>query len=183
MSDSLKPISLAVLVILLISFPTISTEWARMTAELVDEEDDPHFGLPDIWDGKQVVCIHFPEAEAPEDFDHGRTHIDYDGAEFMSDDEWNETGACIGGFSGHSDGWSLLNAAVNSTGDTFQLNTTQYSFGLMVDSIAGVDPSQMSGNFSDAYWSLYHNGALSMIGITELELDSDSVITWRVDTW
>ena len=58
-----------------------------------------------------------------------------------------------------------------------------YSFGLMVDSIAGVDPSQMSGNFSGAYWSLYHNGALSMIGIIELELDSDSVITWRVDTW
>ena len=118
-----------------------------MTAELVVEEDDPHFGLPDIWDGQQVVCIHFPEAEAPEDFDHGRTHIDYDG------------------------------------GDTFQLNITQYSFGLMVDSIAGVDPSQMAGNFSGAYWSLYHNGALSMIGIIELELDSDSVITWRVDTW
>jgi len=182
-SDSLKPISLAVLVILLISFPTISTKWARMTAELVDEGDNPHFGLPDNWDGKQVVCIHFPEADAPEDFDHGRTHIDYDGTEFMSDDEWNETGACIGGFSGHDSGWSLLNAAVNSTGATFQLNTTQYSFGLMVDSIAGVDPSQMSGNFSGAYWSLYHNGALSMIGITELELDSDSVITWRVDTW
>ena len=101
----------------------------------------------------------------------------------MSDDEWNETGACTGGFSGHDYGWSLLNAAVNSTGDTFQLNTTQYSFGLMVDSIAGVDPSQMAGNFSGAYWALFHNGVLSMIGITELELDSDSVITWRVDTW
>ena len=101
----------------------------------------------------------------------------------MSDVEWNETGACIGGFSGHDNGWSLLNAAINSTGDTFLLNITQYSLGLMVDSIAGVDPSQMPGNFSGAYWSLYHNGALSMIGITELELDSDSVITWRVDTW
>ena len=183
MSDSLKPISLGILVLLLVSFPKISTEWARMTAELVDEEDDPHFGLPDIWDGQQVVCIHSPEAEAPEDFDQGRIHIDYDGTEFMSDVEWNETGACIGGFSDHDNGWSLLNAAINSTGDTFLLNITQYSFGLMVDSIAGVDPSQMSGNFSGAYWSLYHNGALSMIGITELELDSDSVITWRVDTW
>ena len=59
-----------------------------MTAELVVEEDDPHFGLPDIWDGQQVVCIHFPEAEAPEDFDRGRTHIDYDGTEFMSDAEF-----------------------------------------------------------------------------------------------
>ena len=154
-----------------------------MSAELVQEDDDPHYGLPDIWDGKQVVCIHYPEDEAPEDYNQGRTHIDYDGTEFMSDDEWNETGACIGGFSGHDYGWSLLNAAVNSAGDAFQLNTTQYSFGLMVDSIAGVDPSQMSGNFSGAYWSLYHNGALSMSGITELELDSDSVITWRVDTW
>jgi len=41
----------------------------------------------------------------------------------------------------------------------------------------------MTGDFGGAYWSLYHNGGLSMVGITDLELDSDSVITWRVDTW
>ena len=51
MSDSLKAMSLGLLILLLISFPTISTEWARITAELIEEEDDPHYGLPDIWDG------------------------------------------------------------------------------------------------------------------------------------
>ena len=183
MSDSLKAMSLGLLILLLISFPTISTEWARMTAELVEEEDDPHYGLPDIWDGKQVVCIHFPQTEAPDGYEQGRKHIDFDGSEFMSDGEWNESGVCIGGFSGHDSAWSLMNTAVTSTNDAFALNTTQYTFGIMVNSIAGVDPSQMSGNFSGAYWSLYHNGALSMVGVTELELDSDSVITWRVDTW
>ena len=72
-------------------------------------------------------------------------HIDFDGSEFMSDEEWNESGACIGGFSGHDSAWSLMNTAVNATDDAFALNTTQYTFGMMVNSIAGVDPSQMSG--------------------------------------
>ena len=44
-----------------------------MTAELIEEEDDPHYGLPDIWDGKQVVCIHFPQSEAPDGYEQGRT--------------------------------------------------------------------------------------------------------------
>ena len=109
MSDSLKAMSLGLLILLLISFPTISTEWARMTAELIEEEDDPHYGLPDIWDGKQVVCIHFPQTEAPDGYEQGRKHIDFDGSEFMSDGGWNESGACIGGFSGHDSAWSLMN--------------------------------------------------------------------------
>ena len=86
-----------------------------MTAELIEEEDDPHYGLPDIWDGKQVVCIHFPQAEAPDGYEQGRKHIDFDGSEFMGDEEWNESGACIGGFSGHDSAWSLMKFA-NSRG-------------------------------------------------------------------
>ena len=122
MSASLKAMSLGLLILLLISFPTISTEWARMTAELIEEEDNPHYGLPDIWDGKQVVCIHFPQTEAPDGYEQGRKHIDFDGSEFMSDGGWNESGACIGGFSGHDSAWSLMNTAVNATDDSFALN-------------------------------------------------------------
>lgn len=181
--NRLKALSVAWVVFLLLTFSTIATEWARMTAVLVNQEDDPHYGLPDLWDGKQVVCLHFPERNVPAGFDDGRHHIDYDGTDFMTDVEWNETGACIGGFSGFENGWDLLDAAINATGDDFAVTTTSYSFGLMIDSIAGVDPSTMAGEFNGAYWSLYHNGALSMVGIADLELDPDSVVTWRVDTW
>ena len=62
----LKNLSIAWVILLLITFPTLSTEWARMTSELIDDEGDPHYGLPDIWDGKQVVCFHFPEGHAPD---------------------------------------------------------------------------------------------------------------------
>ena len=48
------------LVFILITFSSINTEWNRMTSELVEEVDDPHYGLPDLWDGKQAFCFHFP---------------------------------------------------------------------------------------------------------------------------
>tara|TARA_B100000949_G_scaffold81321_1_gene72757 strand:+ start:420 stop:674 length:255 start_codon:yes stop_codon:yes gene_type:complete len=73
--NRLKALSVAWVVFLVLSFSTITTEWARMTAELVDEEDDPHYGLPDIWEREQVVCFHFPEGYAPTGFDDGRHHI------------------------------------------------------------------------------------------------------------
>ena len=59
--NRLKALSITWVIFLVLSFSTITTEWARMTAELVDEEDDPHYGLPDIWDGEQVFFFLFPE--------------------------------------------------------------------------------------------------------------------------
>ena len=47
--NRLKALSVAWVVFLVLSFSTITTEWARMTAELVVEDDDSHYGLPDIW--------------------------------------------------------------------------------------------------------------------------------------
>ena len=61
----LKSASVVFLVMLLLSSSTLSYEWSRMTSELVDNEEDPHHGLPDIWNGKQVVCFHFPEEASP----------------------------------------------------------------------------------------------------------------------
>ena len=181
--NRLRALSITWLILLVLSFSTITTEWARMTSELVDEEDDPHYGLPDIWEGEQVVCFHFPEGYAPTGLGDGRHHIDNDGTAFMTDDAWIETGVCVGGFSGYNNGWNVLKTAVNTSGNSLELNTTVFPFGLMVNSIGGIDPSLMTGDFGGAYWSLYHNGGLSMVGITDLELDSDSVIPWRVDTW
>ena len=90
--NRLKSLSVAWVVFLLVTFPTLSTELARMTSELVDDESDPHHGLPDIWEDKQVVCFHFPEGHAPDGYQGARHHIDSDGTEFMTDSDWNHTG-------------------------------------------------------------------------------------------
>ena len=43
--NRLKSLSLAWVIFLLISFPTLSSEWARMTSELIDDENDSHLSL------------------------------------------------------------------------------------------------------------------------------------------
>lgn len=181
----LKNLSIAWVILLLITFPTLSTEWARMTSELIDDEGDPHYGLPDIWDGKQVVCFHFPEGHAPDGYDGARYHIDSDGTQFMSDSDWNQTGACIGGFSGFDNGLALMDEAVAVSGGDFAYNATQYTFGMLINSIAEVNPCEVSpcSETSGAWWALFHNGPLATAGISDLELETDSVITWSIETW
>ena len=137
------------LVFLIITFSSISTEWNRMTSELVDEADNPHYGLPDIWDDKQVVCFHFPANSAPSGLDDGRHHFDFDGTDFKTDKDWNETGGCVGGFENFNNGLDLLNAAIEATGSTFLVNSTEFSFGLQIDSIAGVEPCKVYQCASD----------------------------------
>ena len=181
----LKNLSIAWVILLLVTFPTLSTEWARMTSELIDDEGDPHYGLPDIWDGKQVVWFHFPEGHAPDGYDGARYHIDSDGTQFMSDSDWNQTGACIGGFSGFDNGLALMDEAVAVSGGDFAYNATQYTFGMLINSIAEVNPCEVSpcSETSGAWWALFHNGPLATAGISDLELETDSVITWSIETW
>ena len=183
--NRLKALSLTWVIFLLITFPTMSTELARMTSELVDDESNPHHGLPDIWEDKQVVCFHFPEGHAPDGYQGARHHIDSDGTEFMTDSDWNHTGACVGGFSGFENGLTLLDEAVSTSGGEFSYNSTQYTFGLQINSIAGINPCDVAAcsDISGAYWGLFHNSQLAMVGISELELDEDSVITWSIETW
>ncbi len=183
--NKLKNLSIAWVIILLITFPTLSTEWARMTSELIDDEGDPRYGLPDIWDGKQVVCFHFPEGNAPDGYEGARYHIDSDGTHFMTDSNWNQTGACIGGFSGFDNGLALMDEAVAVSGGNFAYNSTQYTFGMMINSIAEVNPCEISpcSETSGASWALFHNGPLATAGISDLALEPDSVITWSIETW
>tara|TARA_B100000029_G_scaffold515579_1_gene623362 strand:+ start:8072 stop:8698 length:627 start_codon:yes stop_codon:yes gene_type:complete len=183
--NRLKSLSVAWLIFLLITFPTLNTEWARMTSELVDDETNSHYGLPDIWEGNQVVCFHFPEDHSPDGYQGARYHIDSDGTQFMTDSDWNQTGACIGGFSGFENGLNLMDEAVATSGGDFAYNATQFTFGMMINSIAGVDPCDVSActDASGAWWGLFHNGKLATAGIGDLTLESDSVITWSIVTW
>ena len=64
--NRLKVISATWLGVLLVSSPAISTEWGRITSNLVEDSNNPHYGLPDIWNDKQVVCIHFPDNHSPD---------------------------------------------------------------------------------------------------------------------
>ena len=183
--NRLKVVSATWLAVILVSSPAITTEWARITSNLVEDNNDSHYGLPDIWNEKQVVCIHFPENYSPDGYSNGRTHIDFDGIEFKVDDEWNESGACIGGFSGYTNGLELLNKALEIAGDKFSMNYTEFSFGIMVDSFGDVNPCDVysCSDTSGAYWSLSHNGEYSMVGISDLYLEQDSVISWSIAQW
>ena len=185
--NRLKVLSVYVLAMLLLSSSMISTEWARMTSELVDDETDPHHGLPDVWEGKQVVCFNFPGENAPREYDGGRHHIDSDGTKFLVDSNWNGSGACVGGFSGFEIGIELLDEAVIASGGDFAYNYTQFSFGIQIDSIGGIEPCDVapcSEDFSyGAWWAINHNGQLAPVGISDLPLEDDSVITLTIVTW
>ena len=79
-----------------------------------------------------------------------------------------------------------LYAAVNVSGESFSLNTTEFSsFGLQIDSIGGVSPCDVytCTDSSGAYWELLNDGAYSMVGISDLVLNDDTVITWQIATW
>ena len=109
------------LVFVLITFSSASTEWNQYTNGLVDDVDDPHYGLPDSWDDKQAVCFHFPEGYTPSNLDDGRHHFDSNGTDFKIDKNWNSTGGCVGGFEGYDYGLNLFNAAVEATNSTFTI--------------------------------------------------------------
>ena len=78
-----------------------------------------------------------------------------------------------------------MDEAVTASEGDFAYNSTQYTFGLQINSIAGVNPCDAStcSDTSGAYWSLFHNGQMAMVGISDLTLKADSVITWSIETW
>ena len=188
--NRLKSASVVFVSMLLVTFGTISEELGEITTELVQDDGDAHYGLPSSWNGTQVVCFHFSSESSPEGFDQGRHHIDTSGSTIFVDNNWdngNVTGACIGGFEGYDNGLDLLYAAVNVSGESFSLNTTDFGpdFGLMIDSIGGVSPCDVytCTDSSGAYWELLNDGTYSMVGISDLVLNNDTVITWQIATW
>ena len=171
-----RTISAIWLVALIFSAPLINTEWARMTNLLLDENHS-HNALPKEWEDKQVLCIHFPDDSIPLDFRDGRHHFNTVGEEIFVDKLWNNSGVCLGGFSGYENGFNFMLDAINSTDGDLEIIYSESNWGPYITSIGGYEPT---GN---SYWALSHNGAVSLVGIGDLYLESNSVILWEVATY
>ena len=81
MSDYLKAASVVALLTLIILAPTIQDLLSEEAAKFVDDNESAHDGLPTEWEGKQVICIHFPESSPHDRFSLGVTMIGSDGVE------------------------------------------------------------------------------------------------------
>lgn len=57
------------------------------------------------------------------------------------------------------------------------IGTKEYSFGIAVESINGVDQKEANGK----YWALYVNGALAQEGASTLAAQSGDRIEWKLE--
>ena len=57
MSDLIKPASIILLVIVVVSLPFLQDSVNDEAAKFVSDSESSHDGLPTEWDGKQVICI------------------------------------------------------------------------------------------------------------------------------
>ena len=185
MSDYLKPLSVIAVIALIILAPAIRDALREEAATYVDDSESSHDGLPESWNDTQVFCVLFPDQTSHPKFTSGVTMIEQDGSTLGTNSEYNGTGACAGGFSGFENGLDLMDAAVNSSGTDFVYNLTEFSFGLQIDSIGGIEPCDATecSDSSGAYWALYHNGGTSLVGISDIILSEGDVLLWQIATW
>ncbi|MFA5764187.1 MAG: DUF4430 domain-containing protein [archaeon] len=54
---------------------------------------------------------------------------------------------------------------------------TQYVFGVMILSIEGVSPGNQQ------YWALYQDGNYSSVGISEINIDNNTMLEWKIESW
>jgi hypothetical protein len=54
---------------------------------------------------------------------------------------------------------------------------TQYVFGVMILSINSVSPGNQQ------YWALYQDGNYSSIGISEINIDKNTRLEWKIESW
>ena len=194
-------ISLVVLVAVIVAFPQINKLWLESTEEvrssLITTENNTHYGLPSEWENKQVICIHFPVDDVTSNmtasnFTEGRTYFDMSGSEILIDEnsegivnysEDRTTGVCVGGFENYTEGFNFMLEATNVTNGDLDVGYDDGDWGPYVHTIGGLNANELTGNFSGAYWALYHNGVMSDVGIGDLVMLENSVIVWQIATW
>lgn len=182
-SENLKPTSILVLVTLVFLASTIQDALSKETAKFVGNNESAHHGLPLEWNGDQVICVLYPPDHPHAEFNYGVTMIDSDGTTLGVNENYNGTGACIGGFEGYSEGFEFMMDAARAAGDRLAVGYEVGEGGPFVHTIGGLNANQVIGDFNGAYWSLGHNGEMSMVGIGDLVLSEGDVILWSIGTW
>lgn len=183
MSNDLKPAAIVAVIVLIILTPAIQNALNEEAAKYVNDSESSHDGMPETWDDKQILCVLYPNDSPHDEYNSGVTMIEADGSTYGVNAEYNGTGACVGGFSGYTDGMSFFLDATNATGGQLAVEYDVSEFGSYVNTIGGLNANELTGNFTTAYWGLLHNGEISMVGIDDLIMSEGDVILWQITTW
>ena len=192
--NRLKFISGAWILALVLTAPMLSELWASQAISYVDDDGNSHDGLPQKWDGTQVICFDFSSDSNHPVFMSGTTMISASGESISVNDAFNGsvaswdgsfvgdeamTGVCIGGLSGYTNGFDLtLDAVAFLPNRDLEVVYDVGDYGPFVTSIGGV---AQADDWS-SWWGLYINGAEASVGIGDLQIDADDVITWRIES-
>ena len=183
MSDLLKPASVVALIVLILIAPSIQDRLSEETVKFVEDNESAHDGLPTEWEGKQVICVHFPASSPHDRFSTGVTMIGTDGSDLGVNEDLNRTGACVGGFDGYSNGLDFMMDSTRLANGGLSVGYDVGQWGAFVHTIGGLNADTLTGDFNGAYWQLDHNGEYSMVGIGDLVMSEGDVITWSIGTW
>jgi hypothetical protein len=183
MSDFLKPASVAALLALVVLAPSIQDILSEEASKFIVDNESAHDGLPTEWEGKQVICVHFPASSPHDKFSQGVTMIGSDGSDLGVNQNLNRTGACVGGFEGFSNGLDFMMDSTRVANGALSVGYDFGQWGHFVHTIGGLNADTVTGDFNGAYWNLDHNGATSMVGIGDLVMSEGDVISWSIDTW
>ena len=183
MSDKLMTASILVLVALVLLAPAIRDAISEESAKYVNDSESAHDGLPSEWNDEQVICVLFPDDFPHSIYSSGVTMLDADGLVIGVNENYNVTGACVGGFSVYSDGMEFMLDATRVAGGHLAVGYEVGDWGPYVHTIGGLNDAEVTGDFSGAYWELHHNGEMSCLGIGDVILSEGDVILWRIGTW
>jgi hypothetical protein len=191
----LQVLSALWLVALLASLPALDATVNELAAELVQNEGDPHHGLPAVWHDSQVVCFFYDEETAPSAYSDGVHHIAADGAAVHFDallesdpnnaatqsnqqnqsnlpDQNGRHGVCVGGIRAAETVEGATEIAAGVAG--LELEMELYPFGNLLTRIGDVDAAD-----DQRHWLFWTDGAYGTRAIDQTEIGSDAVISWR----
>lgn len=69
--------------------------------------------------------------------------------------------------------------ALDAMQELATIEYTQYTFGAMILSINGISASSADHE----YWALYEDGNYSMVGVSEINIDSPTFLEWKLERW
>jgi hypothetical protein len=188
----LQVLSVIWLVALLASLPALDATVNELATELVQNEGDPHDGLPAVWHDSQVVCFYYVEETAPSAYSDGVHHIAATGSAVHFDalpednssnpsnrvnqpNQDDQRGVCVGGIRATETVEEATEKAAGVAG--LELELELYSFGNLLTRIGDVDAGD-----DQRHWLFWTDGAYGTRAIDQTEIASDAVISWRFMT-